>query len=61
MHCSQRPLLLNYKNYISTYVFQDVSEVNIPFSVKRFTTANSSLFLLTLFLWLYLQKNTEHN
>jgi len=49
MHISQCPLLLNYKNYTSTYAFQDGGEVNIPFSGKRFTTtANSFLFLLTL-------------
>jgi len=49
MHASQCPLLLNYRNHTSTYVFQDGGEVNIPFSGKRFTTtANSFLDLLTL-------------
>ena len=55
MHVSQCPLLLNYRNYTSTYVFQDGHEVNIPFSGKRFTTtANSFLYLLTLVLFLLL-------
>jgi hypothetical protein len=49
MYVSQCPLLLNYKNYTSTYVFQDGGEVNIPFSGIRFTmTAISFLYLLTL-------------